>query len=169
MRVILIILLFYSCKSSSQLTNNKDADSILVGKISGENFQFVIDTLSFKESISNSLFSEQTKSETYDKLEIRKSETLGEIKQEYYYIILYHFDKKLKTARYLENSRGNLYLNKNSIFNSLYNSCVGIDEKCYPHVVIKSDLTKAWICSDEVGICSIDEKECTSVRSIIQD
>lgn len=171
MRILVLIFLslFYSCKSSAQKTNTKETNSLLFGKIQNDSYEYVIDTLSYKKSISNSLFSEKSKTETYNKIEIRKSKTLGEVNEEYYYLVLYHFDKKLKTARFLENRSGYLYLNNDSVFNSIYNSCVGEDDKCFPNVVIDSDLNKAWICSDEVGICSIDANECKSVRSIIQD
>ena len=167
--LLLIISFFYSCKSYAQSIEKKEANPILFGKIQNDKFEYLIDTLSFKKSISNNLFSEQSKSETYDKLEIRKSESLGAIKEDYYFIVLYHFGKKLKTARFLENRSGNLYLNEYITFNAIFNSCMGENEKCFPNITIKSDSTKVWICSDKVGVCSADINECKSIRSIIQD
>ena len=167
--LLAILLLIYSCKPSSQEIEKKEPNFVLFGKVKNNSFEYVIDTLTFKKSISNQLFSKESKGDTYDKLEIKKAITLGESREEYYYVILYHYQKRLKTVRFLENHSSNLYLNENSVFNTIYNSCVGKDEKCFPNVVINSDLTKAWICSDKVGVCSIDENECKSVRSIIQD
>ena len=141
-------------------------NEILFAKVSGKSYEFVIDTLAFKKSVSNSLFSKESKG-NYDKTEIRRSKTLGDINQDYYYVILYHYGKNLKTARYLKYDDGKLYLSSDSSFNRLYNSCVGIENKCSPNVVLNSKLEMDWICSDELGVCSIDAKECQSYKAIV--
>lgn len=167
--IFIIIFSFYSCKSNTQEIEQSKTDEILFAKIKGDSYVYVLDTLSFKESISGNFFSKESKKDTYDKVNIIKSQTLGNTNEDYYYVVLIHFGKKLKTARYLENRSGYLYLNKKTVFNTIYNSCVGVDEKCFPNVVINSDLTRAWICSDKVGVCSLDANECKSIRSIIQE
>jgi len=161
--IIFLIIAANSFLINSQEEKNND---IFFAEIKGESYEFKIDTLAFKNSISNSLFSKESKG-TYDKIEIQKLKTVGDIIEDYYRVVLYHFGKNLKTARYLYYNAGKLYLNSDNSFNSLYNSCLGVEKKCSPNVVLNSKLEMGWICSNKVGICSIDEKECQSYKTLI--
>jgi hypothetical protein len=157
--------ILFVCHSFSQ---NRDSSYLETpfAKINENGFEFIIDTLKYKTSVSDAFFSKETKG-TYDEIRILKSETLGEVNDTFFYINLYHYGKNLKTARYLKHDNGVLYLITDNDFGSVYVSCIGIDKKCSPNVTTDKNHNMKWICSNKVGVCSLDDNECKSVKSII--
>jgi hypothetical protein len=159
-----IFILFVSSLFSQN--SNSSYLEIPFAKIKAEKFEYIIDTLQYKISVSDAFFSKKTEG-TYDEIRILKSETLGEFNEIFYYVTLSHLGKNLKTARYLKLKNNTLYLIADNDFGSIYVSCIGKDKKCTPNVTIDENHNMKWICSDKVGVCSLDEKECKSVKSII--
>lgn len=165
-----ILIAFCFCFFLFHPSFSQNSDSNILetpfAKIKGDGYDFIIDSLQFKTSVSDEFFSKKSKG-TYDKIEIRKAYTVGEIKKSYYFVLLTHYEKKLKTARYLKNENDILYLITDNDFGSIYISCIGTDKKCSPNLIIDKKKDMSWICSDKVGVCSLDENECKSVKSII--
>jgi hypothetical protein len=161
---ILIAFCFYFFQFHPTFSQNSDSNILETpfAKIEDNGYDFIIDPLQFKMSVSDELFSKESKG-TYDKIEIKKAYTVGE---SYYFVLLTHYEKKLKTARYLKNEDDILYLITDNDFGSIYISCIGTDKKCSPNLIIDKK-NMSWMCSDKIGVCLLDENECKSIKSII--
>jgi len=134
--------------------------------IDNENIIIIKDTVVFKKEIRDIIFSKKSNVK-YDKIDIIKQYSIGKSKEDLYYVILYDFEKNLKTARVLEKNDNNLIFAEEKDFEKMFISCVGKEDDCVPRIV-SIDSKKSWICSDsdEIKECSIDGEGCKIYRTI---
>lgn len=149
--IISINLFLISCgETKNTIYGKAPQKSILFAQINGYDVKMKIDTVQFKNKISTTVFSANSKIE-FDKIEVVKQFTIGEEKKVFYYLLLTDFDKKVKTSRWLVNIGESLYLNENVKKNSdnfelLYLTCAG-NQNCNPNVFIL-DKKRSWICGE---------------------
>lgn len=149
--IIGINFFIISCsETKNTVTNKTPLKSILFAQINQDGIKFEIDTAQFKSTVSSSVFSVDSKIQ-FDKIEVVKQFTIGEEKQPFYYLLLTDFDKKVKTARWLDNVANSLYLNQNvkkksDNFELLYLTCAG-NKNCNPNIFIL-DKKRSWICGE---------------------
>lgn len=149
--IILINLFQISCRETKNNIYKKiPQKSILFAQINANGIKFEIDTVKFKNKISTSIFSVDSKIE-FDKIEVVKQLTIGEEKKIFYYVLLTDFDKKVKTSRWLVNIGKFLYINEDigknkDNFESLYLTCAG-NQNCSPNV-FTLDKKRSWICGE---------------------
>lgn len=165
--IIPFILIF--CSSANFSSKPRTTKNIKIGIENRENYIFLIDTLSFKNNISENIFSIESKM-SYDKIEICKGATVGEAKEkDFYFLKMQNFEKNVVTVRYLVKEKKYYILSDESTFNSYYVTCVGKKENCPPNVYINENNEKVWICSNDVRYCSTDSVNCTIYRTILVD
>jgi hypothetical protein len=162
---LIFSLLFCSNNFYAQTVSDNRIEfaKIVQGKIS-----YKLDTLLYKPQVSNKIFSKES-NVTFDKIEICHQFTLEDIQIEYSYVILHDFDKNLKTVRFLDKIKDTYYLNNSDTFKKTYLSCVGDKSKCSPNIMITNKSQMEWICSNKVGVCSIDATECKMFKTVLID
>ena len=166
LRIVFLILvnsfLFSSCTSNKKETFNPE----VLATINNQHFSFVKDTILFKKEVTGIIFSKESKV-VYDKVRILEQHFTDKSKQRLYYVMLYDFEKNIKTARVLKQVKNTLIFTENTNFDKMYTSCVGTKTSCVPRIII-TDSKKSWICSDsdEIKECSSKLEGCNIYRTV---
>ncbi len=157
---VIFLQLIIFCKPDVSISQNK---KIIFAKIKDNNFFFVKDTVNFKIDLSKNLFSKGTNVK-FDRVEIL---TQFVNNREFYYVILYDYDKHLKTARILNKMNNELLLSNNNSFEQTYISCVGNDIDCKPNIHYNK-LKWFWTCGNKLKECMINSNQkCQSFKTVL--
>lgn len=152
-----VILIVNSCHSISQVDVQEGNE--LFAKIYKERVEIIQDTLLLKQKLSENINFD--KPINFDKVEVIKQKTIGEIQQEYYFVLLKDSRNNIKIARWLNLTGDELYfnnkVNNGDAFEQTYLICVG-NNNCYPEVFI-FDNKKEWGCSKDPKCISDLEKK----------
>jgi len=147
---------------------NAQNSSTTIGRVKGDSFEFVIDTVAYKNYVSRQLL-DSGYDFIFDKIEIKTQLTLGS-QREFFYLLLISKDKKIKVARWIIKQGNNFITNdelgEDDVFEQLYLTCVG-SGSCSPQVFEDNNI-RMWGCSDVVG-CSASEGQrpkCITIQSI---
>jgi hypothetical protein len=136
---------------------------MIFAKIEGNKFFFVKDTVSFKKYLSKSLYSKETNVK-FDRVEILKQFVSNRI---FYYVILYDYEKHLKTARILNKVDNELLLSENNSFEQTYISCVGNEIDCKPNIHYNKSKW-FWTCGNKLRECLINSNEkCQVFKTVL--
>ncbi len=173
--VFFVFFLFVnSCISLSQTdvkeSAKKDSD-IPFAKVYGERIEIIQDTTLLKEKLKENISFD--KPIDFDSVEIVKQTTIGDLQEDYYFVLIKNNQYRVKIARWLNLVGNELYFNDKTnqvdSFEQIYLTCIGNND-CYPEVFI-FDNQRGWGCSKNPK-CLIDTEqsdnlECYTYKTIL--
>ncbi|MCW4469987.1 hypothetical protein OGH69_13495 [Flavobacterium sp. MFBS3-15] len=142
LNLLIFILLSQSCFYGPKgLTLTQLEQGHKIGFVKNKENIISIDSIKFKEQWEKILPLPDVK---LDKIEIRRGFTKGEREEEFYMLMAYDYESKLKTARWLIKKDGSFYFYKSPVdesnlnhpFFRTYFTCYGDSGDCNPHVFI---------------------------------
>ncbi|HRE76351.1 MAG TPA: hypothetical protein PLL09_00860 [Flavobacterium sp.] len=150
-----------SCISISQTdaqgSAKKDKD-FPFAKVYGERIEIIQDTTLLKQKLKENISFD--KPIHFDSVEIVKQKTIGDLQEEYYFVLIKDSRSKVRIARWLKLIGDELYFNNKTnqvnSFEQTYLICVGNND-CYPEVFIFND-QKNWGCSKDPKCITDPEK-----------
>lgn len=125
-----------------------------IGEVKGNTFNVIIDTVEYKGFLERNILS--VPEAKLDRIEIIKSTTVGDRRDDFYMLIAYDKSLNLKSTHWLVRDNDAFYFfeNKsleevpNEIFFGTFFTCYGSESDCYPLVSIYDD-EYAWTTSEE--------------------
>ncbi|RAR48017.1 hypothetical protein [Flavobacterium lacus] len=138
--------------------------------INGE-LKIIQDTTLLKEKLKENISFD--KPIHFNSVEIVKQKTLGDLQEEYYFVLIRDNHSKVRIARWLNLIGDALYFNnktnQNDSFEQTYLICVGKSD-CYPEVFV-FDNQRNWGCSKDPK-CIIDPEkrdnlDCDTYKTIL--
>ena len=151
--VIFVSFLFViSCISSSQTDTHelakKDIDSPFA-RVYAEKIDIIQDTTLLKQNLKENISFD--KPIHFNSVEIIKQKTIGDLQEEYYFVLIKDSRSKVRIARWLNLIGNELHFNNKTnnadSFEQTYLICTGINN-CYPEVFILNN-QRSWGCSKD--------------------
>lgn len=170
-KIIFILFIFYSSCSSVIITaHNKDNLEIPFAKIENDKLIIIQDTTLLKQKLLENITSE--KPIHFNKVEILKRKTIGDVQEEYYFVLVTNNQYNIKIARWLNLVGNELYFNDKTnqvdSFEQIYLTCVGNND-CYPEVFI-IDNKRSWGCTKNPKCITdpekVDKSDCDSYTTV---
>jgi len=150
-----------SCISFSQTDVQKSTKkdlNFLFAKVYGERIEIIQDTTLLKEKLKENISFD--KPIHFDSVEIVKQTTIGDLQEDYYFVLIKNNQYRVKIARWLNLIGDELYFNNKTnqvdSFEQIYLTCIGNND-CYPEVFI-FDNQRGWGCSKNPK-CLIDTEQ----------
>lgn len=163
-----------SCISISQTdvkeSTKKDSD-ISFAVVYGERIAIIQDTTLLKQKLKENISFD--KPINFSSVKIVKQKTIGDLQEEYYFVLIKDSHSKVRIARWLNLTGNELYFNNNTnqndSFEQTYLICVG-NSDCYPEVFVFNN-QRIWGCSKD-SKCIIepekrDNLDCDTYKTIL--
>lgn len=160
--VLITFFVFCNCSTISKPNGNlkpiKEGLETPFAKIHEGKIIFIQDTTLLKEKLKENISFD--KPIEFDSVEIVKQTTIGDLQEDYYFVLIKNYQYRVKIARWLNLIGDELYFNNKTnqvdSFEQIYLTCIGNND-CYPEVFI-FDNQRGWGCSKNPK-CLIDTEQ----------
>jgi hypothetical protein len=154
----LIALLLLNCSFAQ--------NQILFAKIKDDGFKITADTVKLKKRVIELLFKEEQRAPNFS-ISVEKRNTVGEVSDEYYCVILTDSEHNITVAKWLEKRKNKLYITDQLVSENYlqvyYTACIG-QENCSPQIVV-ADSKKYWACAQASN--DLAASQCTKSIGVI--
>lgn len=173
--VFFVFFLFVnSCLSFSQTDvqelTKKDSN-FPFAKVYADRIEIIQDTTLLKQKLKENISFD--KPIDFNSVEIARQKTIGDLQEEYYFVLIKDSHSKVRIARWLNLMGNELYFNnktdQNDSFEQTYLICVG-NSDCNPEVFVFNN-QKNWGCSKDPKCIINPEKrdnlDCDTYKTIL--
>lgn len=159
--LVSFLFIINSCISFSQTDAQesvKNDSDFPFAKVYGERIEIIQDTTLLKQKLKENISFD--KPIHFNSVEIVKQKTIGDLQQEYYFVLIKDSRSKVRIARWLnligEELHFNNKINQIDSFEQIYLICIGSND-CYPEVFV-FDNKRNWGCSKDPSCITDPQK-----------